>query len=78
MGVGNGTIILSQAPDADGNYARNTELSLVADTGGLASVIVWSGVDTEEGNAATVKMFGPRDISILIVPPRPTPTPYQI
>ena len=75
MGVGNGTIILSQAPDADGNYARNTELSLVADTSGLASVIVWSGVDTDDGNAAIVKMFGHRNISILIVPPRPTPTP---
>ena len=46
MAVGNGTIVLSQPPDADGTYVRNTELTLLADTGGVGALVFWTSVDT--------------------------------
>ena len=76
--VGNGTIVLSQPPDADGTYLRNTELTLAADTGGIRALVSWSGVTTEDGHRGTVLMSGPQNVSVMIVPsrqPAPTPTP---
>ena len=75
LAVGNGTILLSQSPDADGTYVRNTELTLLADTGGLGAQIFWSGVQSGNGNQATVRMAGTRSIIIPSRQPTPTPTP---
>ena len=76
MAVGNGTIVLSQPPDADGAYVHNTELTLVADTGDVGALVLWGGVATESGSQATVLMAGPRSVSVVIIPSRqPTPTP---
>ena len=75
LAVGNGIIVLSQPPDAEGTYVRNTELTLVADTGGIEALVFWSGVASESGYQATVLMAGPRSISVVIIPSRqPTPT----
>jgi len=77
--VGNGTIVLSQPPDADGTFAWNTELTLLADTGGLGARVFWTSVDSKSGNQATVLMAGPRSISVVIIPSRqPTPTPTPL
>ena len=77
--VGNGTIVLSQPPDAEGTYLRDTVLTLQADTGGLGALVIWGGVETESGYVATVRMAGPRNVSVSIIPsrqPTPTPTPF--
>ena len=79
MAVGNGVIILSQPPDDDGTYIRNTNLTLRADTGGLGAQVIWTGVDSESDYVATVQMGRTRNISVIVVPsrqPTPTPTPY--
>ena len=79
LAVGNGTIVLSQPPDADGTYVWNTELTLLADTGGLGAVVFWTSVDSKGGNQATVLMTGPRRISVVIIPSRqPTTTPTPL
>ena len=76
LAVGNGSIVLSQPADADGTYLRNTVLTLLADTEGLAALVIWSGVDSKSGNQATLRMAGPRSISVVIIPTdQPTPTP---
>ena len=59
MAVGNGTIVLSQPTDAEGTYLRDTVLTLQADTGGIVSQVFWSGVYSQSGNVATVRMAGP-------------------
>jgi len=79
MAVGNGTIILSQPPDAGGTYVRDTLLTLRADTGGLGAQVIWTGVDSETGFKATVQMIRTRNISVMISPSRqPTPTPTPL
>ena len=79
LAVGNGTIVLSQPPDADGTYVWNTELTLLADTGGVGAQVFWTSVESKNGNQATVRMAGPRSISVVIIPSRqPTPTPTPL
>ena len=79
MAVGNGTIVLSQPPDADGTYLRETVLTLRADTGGRGAQVYWTGVDSESGDLATIEMVRIRNISVFIVPSRqPTPTPTPL
>ena len=78
MAVGNGSIVLSEPPEADGTYVWNTELTLLADTRGVGAQVFWNGVATASGYQATVLMVGPRSVSVVIIPSRqarPTPTP---
>jgi hypothetical protein len=75
LAVGNGTIVLSQPPDADGTYVRNTELTLLADTGGVSALVFWTSVDSKTSSQATVLMSGPKRISVVIIPSsQPTQT----
>ena len=39
LSVGNGTIVLSQAPDDEGTYVFGAELTLTADTGGIGAQV---------------------------------------
>ena len=58
LAVGNGTILLSQTPDADGTYVRNTELTLLADTGGLGAQIFW-GAECKAGTVTKQRSAWP-------------------
>ncbi|PKB81863.1 MAG: hypothetical protein BZY88_05595 [SAR202 cluster bacterium Io17-Chloro-G9] len=67
--VFNGVIGLSDAPDSDGGYPRNFEVTLFALPDVEGAGIVWGGVDTEDLEFATVQMDRDRFVTVDFVPP---------
>jgi len=66
--VANGEIDVSEAPGFDGMYAGNVELSLFAYPYSSGATIVWTGVDTEGFESATVQMSRDRFVAVDILP----------
>jgi hypothetical protein len=76
MDVSAGTVTLSQTPRSDGTYLLNTSVTLSA-SAPPGYRIIWSGVDSEKGQFATVKMNADRFVTVdmrLLPTPQATPT----
>lgn len=71
MTVSAGTVTLSQTPRSDGTYLLNTSVTIAA-SAPPGYQIIWSGVDTDIGQFATVKMNADRFVTVDM---RPAPTP---
>mgnify|MGYP002822072853 CR=1 FL=1 len=70
-----GTVILSLAPRVDGTYTLDAYVSLIAHPGLTGSPVGWGGVDSQDGNLASLRMNADRFVALTMISPTPTPRP---
>jgi len=75
ISVANGLVTLSVAPNPDGVYPRGALISLIAAPAIPGYPVVWAGVDSQDGNLATVAMTVDRFVVLRLEAPTPTPPP---
>lgn len=82
MNVSSGTVTLSQTPTSGGTYKLNANVVITA-SAPPGYQIIWSGVDSVNGQFATVKMNADRFVTVDMSPlpptlgPTATPTPRR-
>ena len=67
--IPNGSLQLNQSPDEDGEFLAELRLGLLASPNQSHFQVNWSGVDSENGNFATVIMDRHREVEISIIRP---------
>ena len=77
MSVANGSVTLSLAPNAEGVYPRDTQISLIASPDIPGSPVLWGGVDSRDGSLATVRMTVDRFVVLIMESVSPTPAPIR-
>ena len=73
-----GTVRLHQSPREDDKFTEGQTISMEVDPVYPDSFIFWGGIDSANGNRASVFMLVNKLVSVMIVPPPgsvPTPTP---
>ena len=75
VSVANGTITLSLAPNPDGVYPRDAEITLIARPDVPGSPFIWLGVDSQDGTLANVRMTLDRSVVLSLQPAPVTPLP---